>query len=160
MTSKVTWRADEWQRKAIPALNAGLTAAAMVMADQAVRNFGTEGGGVAGASRSPLAGGPTRNRRRTTGRARYIAAPAGRFPGVRTGLLRNSISFASPESLGSPLRAAFGTALKYGRHLEFGTSRMASRPWIIRSAMMARARAGRAFAAVAARQLKASGLSR
>lgn len=90
MTVKITWTADQWARAIIPAINAGLTAAAQVCADQAVQSFGS----------SP--------------------SPPGSPPGVDTGLLRNSIAVASPEALGTPLKAAFGTAVPYGRHLEFG----------------------------------------
>lgn len=74
----------------MPAINAGLTAAAQVCADQAVQSFGS----------SP--------------------SPPGSPPGVDTGFLRNSIAAVSPEALGTDLRAAFGTAVAYGRHLEFG----------------------------------------
>lgn len=90
MTVKITWTADQWARAIVPAINAGLTAAAQVCADQAVQSFGS----------SP--------------------SPPGSPPGVDTGLLRNSIAVASPEALGTPLKAAFGTAVQYGRHLEFG----------------------------------------
>lgn len=91
MTTKSEWHGEEWMRQAIPSINKGLTAAAMVMADQATQ----------------LLSGPS------------PSAP-GSPPGVDTGTLRNSITFASPESLGTNLRAAFGTAVHYGRHLEFG----------------------------------------
>jgi hypothetical protein len=86
----VTFRIDQWQQAALPAINAGLTAAAMVCANKAVESFG--------ASPSPP-GGP---------------------PGVDTGHLRRSIAFVSPEAANTPLKAHFGTAVAYGRHLEFG----------------------------------------
>lgn len=91
MTTIVDWRGEEWLRQAIPSINKGLTAAAAVMADQA----------------SQLLNGPS------------PSAP-GSPPGNDTGLLHNSIRFVSPESLGTNLKAAFGTAVPYGRHLEFG----------------------------------------
>lgn len=141
-------------------MNAGLAAAAMVMADVARRNFGTEGGGVMGAARSPLAGGPRFGRTPFSGRARYIGAPPGAFPGVRTSTLRRSVNWASPEALGTPLHAAFGTAIVYGRYLEFGTRRMAARPWIVRSALQAKAQAQAMFVRVAKARLKAAGMSK
>ncbi len=155
----ITWTADQWRAAAVPAINKGLTAAAAVMADTAARNFGTEGGGVAGASASPLTGGPTSGRTRVRGSARYFSSPPGAFPGVRTGMLRNSVAFASPDSLGTPLHAAYGTAVKYGRMLEFGTSRMPARPWIVRSAFQARPKAQAVFVRTASAALKAGGLS-
>ena len=90
MTVKFTWTAKQWQDAILPAINAGVTAAAAVCADTAVQSFGP----------SP--------------------SPPGSPPGVDTGHLRRSIAFVSPEALGTPMRAAFGTAVEYGRHLEFG----------------------------------------
>lgn len=160
MVSNVTttWSDDAWRRAAIPSLNAGLYAAATVMANRAVENMGTEGGGVIGADLSPLAGGPRLYRHNIRRKARYMASPPGRFPGVRTSLLRNSILAVAPERLGTPLHAAFGTGVLYGRWLEFGTSKMAARPWIFRSAMESRALAETAFAKVAGKALLAAGL--
>jgi hypothetical protein len=158
----VTWRADEWMESAVPALNKGLTAAAARGADQAVRNFGTEGGGVKGADLSPLAGGKRTNRKKKKGKARYTASPPGSFPGVRTSQLRNSVRFVSPDSMGTPLRSAIGTALKYGRWLELGTSKYPTmqRPWLIRSVMMSKERMRKAFINTAKRELMAAGLVR
>lgn len=85
-----TWSADKWLAAIVPAINAGLTAGAARCADEAVRSFG------ASPSRP---GGP---------------------PGVDTGHLRRSIAFVSPEAAGTPLKAYFGTAVAYGRWLEFG----------------------------------------
>lgn len=90
MTVQITWRGDQWARAIVPAINRGLTAAAQVCADQAKSSMG----------RSP--------------------SSPGSPPGVDTGMLRASIVAVSPEALGTPLRSAFGTALPYGRHLEFG----------------------------------------
>lgn len=87
-----TWRGEEWQRAVVPAIEAGLTRAAMVMANQAVLNL---------SKNAPP------------------SAP-GDFPGHDLSVLRNSIAFASPATLGTPLHAAFGTAVRYGRVHEFG----------------------------------------
>lgn len=156
----ITWTADQWKASAIPALNQGLTAAAAVMANQAVENFGSEGGGVLGSGHKiDPATGKRKGKLYRRGKARYIPSPPGSFPGIRTSNLRNSIAFVSPESLGTPLHAAYGTRVKYGRHLEFGTSKMPARPWAIRTALMARAAASAQFTKTTAMALKAGGLS-
>ena len=55
------------------------------------------------------------------------SAPA-RPPARRSGRLAESI-FVQARSDG--LRAEVGSALDYARHLEFGTRRMAARPWLL-----------------------------
>lgn len=128
--TKVDWHGDAFLRKLIPSFEKGLTAAAAQMDDQAVGNFGRDG--------SP-------------------SKPGG-VPGIDTGHLRNSIRHASPTVMGTPLQAAFGTATKYGRFLEFGTRNMAARPWIWRAAFEAKLRAMKAFEAVYTKDAKAKGL--
>jgi hypothetical protein len=146
---RLDWRGPEVERLTREAAAAGLNAAAPVLADKMARNFGTEGGGVVGADQSPLTGGPTKGRKRKRGRARYTAAPPGAFPGVRTGNLRNSIAFsratparlvaAAGTNLARAPRAVGGKPLsardvdRYGLYLEFGTSKMAARPWALRT---------------------------
>jgi CO/xanthine dehydrogenase FAD-binding subunit len=132
-----TWRGEEWKAAATYAVNRGLTEAAAVMADQAVRNMGTSGGGIRGSGRRIDQRGRRIGPLKLIGRPQWISSLRGGYPGVRTSNLRNSIAFVAPEALGTPLRAAFGTMVFYGRYLEFGTSRMAARPWIMRSATMA-----------------------
>ena len=91
MTVKFTWTADQWAKSILPAINAGVTAAAQTFADGAVK----------------MLNGPS-------------PSPPGSPPGHDTGQLSDSIAYCSPESLGTPMRAAFGTSKMYGRHLEFG----------------------------------------
>lgn len=165
----LTWRGGAWRAAMVPAINQGLFAAAVVMANQASRNMGTQGGGVlgSGARIDPKTGerkGPLTRWYR--GKPRWISAPPGAFPGMRLGTLKRSIMAVHPSALGTPGHAAFGTALPYGRYLEFGTRPranghpgMARRPWIVRSALMARAKASAAFVRTAKAQLKARGLS-
>lgn len=162
----IVWKDAQWKAAAMPAINDGLHAAALVMADQAARNMGSEGGGVlgSGARIDPETGKRKGALRRWyKGKPRYISAPPGRFPGVRTSTLRSSIAAVHPTALGTPGHAAFGTALRYGRYLEFGTKKgnrvMLARPWIVRSALMARAKASAVFVRVAKARLKAGGLS-
>jgi hypothetical protein len=148
---RLNWNGPEVERLSRDAAAAGLNAAAVMLADRMARNFGSEGGGVVGADASPLAGGPRtgRRRRKGRGRARYASAPPGAFPGVRTSNLRNSIAFS--RATPARLVAAAGTNLsrsprkvdgkvlsardvdRYGLYLEFGTSKMAARPWALRT---------------------------
>ncbi len=92
--TRVEWHGEEMMRKLIPSLNAGLTAAAAQMANQAVVNFGRDGN----------------------------PSKAGGVPGIVSGGLRQSVRHASPETMGTPLRAAFGTSSKVGRWMEFGVT--------------------------------------
>jgi hypothetical protein len=193
MTVTMTWRGEDWAKAALPALNDGLTAAAAVCANQAVVNLSQ--------NKPP--------------------SQPGDFPGHDQSNLRNSIAYASPDALGTPLKSAFGTAVFYGRVLEFGkvitprnkqylkvpldralarhvvrnnledklvlirpkdggpallclpvhkgeplkpvyklvkSVQIKPRPWIVRSAMMARDAAQRRFIAVAKQRLKAAAL--
>jgi len=68
-------------------------------------------------------GGRTYRRRSTT----HQASAPGEFPKTDTGQLVASLFFRVSAD---KLRAFFGTKLAYGRYLEFGTSRMAARPWL------------------------------
>jgi len=52
---------------------------------------------------------------------------AGDPPGIDTGTLANSIE---SDINRSELTGEVGTALEYGPHLEFGTTRMPARPWL------------------------------
>lgn len=55
----------------------------------------------------------------------HQASAAGEYPKTQTGALVASIQ----KSL-LPLAVTVGTSLDHGRYLEFGTSRMAARPWL------------------------------
>lgn len=118
-------------------LNAGLTAAALVLQSQMIRSFGTQGGRVIGRTES--------------GRNIYAAAPAGAYPGVRTGRLRQSI-YAKPSQ---NLRAAVGTNVRHGRWLETGTRRMLARPWAARSLALARQRMSQTLRAKSTEYIRA-----
>lgn len=58
------------------------------------------------------------------GVAHQASAP-GEAPATDTGALASSI-----QRIDSGTRAAVGTALEYGPHLEFGTTNMEARPWL------------------------------
>lgn len=59
------------------------------------------------------------------------ASAPGEFPMSDTGRLANSVDFNLPTS--GKLMGEVGTNVIYGRYLEFGTSRMAARPWLLPS---------------------------
>lgn len=134
----VVWHGPKVEAKLQAAIASGLTAAAAVGADAAVRNF--QRLGIAGRANSLK----TRRPVYAKGRKQWIPSRPGEYPGVRTGNLRNSIAFVSPAQFDGR-RAAFGTAVKYGRYLETGTSKMAPRPWLRRSAAVAAPRMRNAF---------------
>jgi len=62
----------------------------------------------------------------------YQASSPGEPPAQATGALRQSIK-GGTEGAGDNLFGYVGTSLDYGRMLEFGTSRMAARPWLRKS---------------------------
>jgi hypothetical protein len=90
MTATITFRTSEWLASAQPAFDAGVFAAAQAAADFTQDSFGS----------SP--------------------SPPGGPPGVDTAQLKDSVVAVSPQALGTPGWAAFGTSKPYGRHLEFG----------------------------------------
>jgi HK97 gp10 family phage protein len=57
----------------------------------------------------------------------HQASAPGEFPKTDSGQLVSSLFFRVGAD---KLSAFFGTKLAYGRYLEFGTSRMAARPWL------------------------------
>lgn len=171
----IVWRGEEWMRAAQPAIDHGLTGAAQVFADTAVRQMQLLGRKGA-ASKIDLHTGKKAGKIAGTS---WIASKPGEFPGVRTSLLRNSIVAVSPAALGTPGRAAYGTATKYGRYLQLGTrgpgarqlfsraggtrgvrgGRIAPRPWATLTIPLGRDKASRVFVATAAADLKAAGRS-
>lgn len=60
---------------------------------------------------------------------------AGNPPAVDTGTLRRSIQINQDTASGD---VEVGTNLEYGRYLEYGTSKMAARPWLNRSYNLAK----------------------
>jgi HK97 gp10 family phage protein len=59
---------------------------------------------------------------------RYQSSAPGNPPAVQTGHLRRSVQ-VDRSQVASNLRATVGTNVPYGRYLEFGTRKMAARPW-------------------------------
>lgn len=138
MGFKKTDNSEAIKAAARGAIDAGLTRAAIVLQRSIKRAFGSEGGRVIGKTH--------------TGRNIYGAARPGRFPGIRTGKLRQSI-YATP---GKGQRAAVGTNVRYGKWLERGTKRMRPRPWLLRSARRERVAMEQEFCKTVSRNLAAS----
>jgi phage gpG-like protein len=70
--------------------------------------------------------GPKTGRVYKRGGVTHRASAPGQPPATDTGDLASSVARVDGE-----LVAAVGTALGYGRDLEFGTSQMAARPWLL-----------------------------
>jgi hypothetical protein len=118
--------------------------------------MGSEGGGVLRkAGKRKNAKGVFVKNSAGRGRNVYYAAPPGAYPGVRTGLLRRSINFGRTSDSRTPglQMMRVGTRVAYGRYLDRGTSRMAARPWAMKSVGLSRDRMMKTFARVAAQQI-------
>lgn len=142
MNVEVTFTPEQFKRNLRVAVARGLTEGANVLADRMVRNFGTEGGGVV--------------RKTRKGRNVYKAAPPGAFPGIRTGNLRRSIIYkaATEKSMVSSAGCTAGQVDRYGYFLEYGTSKMAARPWAMRSYRLAKSEVRRTMIATARREFQ------
>jgi len=64
-------------------------------------------------------------------RRTHQASAPGSYPATDTGRLASSVRMILPTA--SAIVGEVGTAVKYGAWLEFGTSRMAARPWLLPS---------------------------
>ena len=67
------------------------------------------------------------------GRARvpHTASAPGQYPASDTGRLASNVDFRLPAP--GRMQGIVGTNIVYGRYLEFGTSRMSARPWLLPS---------------------------
>jgi phage gpG-like protein len=83
---------------------------------------------IAGIQRS---GGGGRTYQKYNPRRTHTASAAGGYPATDTGRLASSVRVIMPTA--TSLSGEVGTAVKYGAWLEFGTSRMAARPWLLPS---------------------------
>jgi phage gpG-like protein len=70
--------------------------------------------------------GPKSGRVYKRGNVAHRASAPGQAPATDTGALASSVARVDGK-----LTAAVGTGLEYGKHLEFGTTRMEARPWLI-----------------------------
>ena len=74
----------------------------------------------------------------------YTASSPGEPPAQATGTLRQSVK-GTVESEGRQIIGMVGTEQKYGPMLEFGTSKMAARPWLRKSFEEAQAKVKEIF---------------
>lgn len=89
--------------------------------------FDTQAFAITGIQRGPKSG-----RTYVRGSVTHTASAPGQYPASDTGRLANSIGVASDiRDRGASITV--GTAVAYGPMLEFGTSRMAARPWLLNS---------------------------
>lgn len=75
--------------------------------------------------------GPASGRTYKRGTITHTASAAGQFPMSDTGRLAANVEFEIATK--SKAVAVVGTNIAYGPHLEFGTSKMAARPWLMPS---------------------------
>jgi HK97 gp10 family phage protein len=75
--------------------------------------------------------GPANGRTYKRGTVTHTASAPGQFPMSDTGRLASNVEsiLATPANI----QAKVGTNIVYGAYLEFGTSKMAARPWLQRS---------------------------
>lgn len=105
------------------ALDQGVTESAAHLVGQLKQNLsGIEGGGPIITRVSPMTG-----RRYWTGRG----APPGRFPYYRSGRLRQSATQNPARAIQQHITV--GVSTPYARYVEFGTRRMAARPYLRRT---------------------------
>ena len=64
-------------------------------------------------------------------RRTHTASAPGQYPATDTGRLLGGVRMELPTP--SRMIGRVGTAVQYGPYLEFGTSRMAARPWLLPS---------------------------
>lgn len=75
--------------------------------------------------------GPKSGRVYRRGNVTHQASAPGQYPASDTGRLASNVEFRLPTL--ENLTGLVGTNIEYGPHLEFGTSRMAARPWLLPS---------------------------
>lgn len=161
MTSRVEWHESEWRNRSLnPAVEAGLTRAAIVAQVAMRRGMGSEGGGVLRKASKRKKGGKFVKNQPGKGRNVYFPSPPGRYPGVRTGFLRRAIVWWWPRSRATGEQAPFarigvpgGLANKdgvsiadYGAILETSSNPKMRRPWAMRTIEQERTRMAREFA--------------
>jgi phage gpG-like protein len=88
---------------------------------------------VSGIERGPKSGATYRR-----GNVVHQASAPGQYPASDTGRLASGVRMELPSA--GNMTGRVGTAVAYGPMLEFGTSRMAARPWLMSS--FERAKAG------------------
>ncbi len=78
-----------------------------------------------------IQGGPKSGLTYRRGNVTHQASAPGQYPASDTGRLAGSVRFELPQP--GNMTGRVGTSVAYGPMLEFGTSRMAARPWLMPS---------------------------
>jgi len=81
--------------------------------------------------------GPKTGRIYRRGTVTHQASAPGQYPASDTGRLASNVRFELPS--GGSMTGRVGTNIQYGAYLEFGTSRMEARPWLLPSFEKAKA---------------------
>lgn len=131
MSVEFTDNSDAWAKAIVESCNDGLTAAAGFAADAIRGNLGSEGGRAIAISNTikgskrrryrKLADGESVGKRE--GRRVWEAAPPGKFPGVRTGAMRNSIQSTKSVNLVAYVGSTMSGKDNYPLFLETGWER-------------------------------------
>lgn len=79
-----------------------------------------------------IKGGPASGQQYTRGGKTVRRSAPGQYPMTDTGRLQSSIE-VKPTKPARKMAGRVGTNVQYGKHLEFGTSKMEKRPWLRRS---------------------------
>ncbi len=83
-----------------------------------------------------IQGGPKSGRVYKRGAVTHQASAPGQYPASDQGILATSIAMIPPQP--GNIVGQVGTSVAYGPMLEFGTSRMAARPWLFPSFVKAK----------------------
>jgi HK97 gp10 family phage protein len=114
MSSKINWHGDAAKAKIRAEMGRRIRAASIIVQNRAKVLLSTAGTGkVKGKRVGPVA----------------HSAP-GEPPRKQTGTLRASVTYEIDDAR---MAGRVGTNIRYGRHLELGTSKMAARPWLRRA---------------------------
>ena len=78
-----------------------------------------------------IEGGPKSGRVYRRGNVSHRASAPGQYPASDTGRLASSVKMVLPSP--GKIEGQVGTNVTHGKYLEFGTSKMAARPWLLPS---------------------------
>lgn len=144
----LSWHPEKFMGQLNVAISDGLNAAAQVLQTEMKRNFvvrnapdfGTWAGGKFAVGTAGRGNKGTRPSGR--GKGGYVSAPFAN-PTYQSGMLSRSIQIKRARP--SLLSAIVGTALPYGAYLNWGTRKMAPRPWLSNAADFAKPKMQAAF---------------